>query len=141
MGLFERRVGVQTPKGKGTQAERLYHLWKVSSPTDQLRIERSLTNICARACAGLCPPVERSSTFYGRDPFPADMARRFGKRWPFCSEFVKAELRVGPVDDCRYLGRRCRQRLIDEIRKVGRQNQRDYLREVERDSRGRFLPA
>jgi hypothetical protein len=132
---------VQTPKGKGTQAERLYHLWKNSSSADQLRIEQSLINICARACAGLCPPVERSSTFYGRDPFPADMARRFSKRWPFCAAFVQAELRAGPVDDCRYLGRRCRQRLIDAIRAARRQPQSEYLREVERDSRGRFLPA
>ncbi len=87
------------------------------------------------------------------------MDRRFSQRWGWCARFVESELygkitgwnpdqqqwirdpSIAWIDECRYIARRCKQRLIDEIRKANRMSRTEYLGLVERDERGRFLGA
>jgi len=150
---YQHRAGIETPRGRGTQTQRLYRKWLTASADERKRIENSLTNICARACQGLCPPVE------GGNDYNRNMDRRFSKRWGWCARFVESELygkitewnpdqqqfireaSTAMIDGCRYIARRCKQRLIDEIRKTNRMSQAEYLGRVERDERGRFLGA
>ena len=81
---------------------------------------------------------------YGNE-YNRNMATRFSGRWPWCAEFVKSELkRTTQWDadpDCRYIARRCKQRLISEIRAKNRMDRSEYMEEVERDEKGRFLPV
>jgi hypothetical protein len=131
--LYQSRKGALARPGPGTLTQRLYRQW-VENPDQREEIETALAHICAKACVGLCPPVEPDDqSMYGYEMF-----KRFGRRWPWCRDFVQREVRrTTPYDsdpDCRYIARRCRQRLIDEIRRANRP-----IGDRARDERGRFI--
>jgi hypothetical protein len=120
--------------GKGTKTQKLYREWLTAGKEIRALIANSLTNICVSNCRGLCPPVEHIS--------PGDNYRewrgRWGARWKWCHAFVLADLPKAE-DECRYIARRCRFRLIDAIDAFHRMPRATYLSTVKRDGKGRFL--
>lgn len=125
---------------KLTKTEILYERWLDGGEEEKKKAVHDLTNICAGACLGLCPPFQRDE-YQDRRQNNAEFNKRFRQRRPWCHEFVLAELRSRPIDDCRYIGRRARQRLIDAIRSAHRQPRDVYLASVDRDRKGRFMKA
>jgi hypothetical protein len=76
--------------------------------------------ICRHACGQLRPYWSRPTPPEGVElnhPYATFFVDAKGERWDFAERFVRKELKRGmtPVE-ARYIGRRCRLRLIDEIR-------------------------
>ena len=91
-------------------------------------------------------------------PANGEWNRRWSGRYQWCHQFVVGELYdykeagdkegegylwqfiLKTVDDeCRYIARRCRHRLIDRVAAHNRMPRGEYMARVQRDSKGRFL--
>jgi len=98
-----------------TQSERLYILYMLGF--DQELCRSKLAAICLTAIGDLTPPWIRrerpNSTVTWRTEFHA---LRYKARAPWVYRWIDEQLKVPQMDLCRYIGKRCRQALVDEIR-------------------------
>jgi hypothetical protein len=125
-----------------TKTEEIYQKWLDGDEAAKAQAVKDLTNICASACGGLCPKWENRNdgSYTGKQTW-SHFDGRWRARYPWCKAFVHAELSSRPDDNLRYIGRRCRQRMIDAIRAAWRPSRKERAAEAKRDSRGKFKPA
>jgi hypothetical protein len=99
-----------------TQTEELYFLYKVSKdPAVKKDCRGRLAAICIKAVGNLTPPWRGKWN-------PEFDSLRYKSRAPWVYRWVDDQLKLPQSDLCRYIGRRCKNALADEIRAATRKH-------------------
>lgn len=119
--IFE--MGPDVPR-KWTETEKLYLQFRISRDAAVKKDCRGrLAAICIKAVGHLTPPWQSWRSGKDGSRFSKDFdAQRHKARAPWVYRWVDEQLKTPQMDLCRFIGRRCKNALVNEIRAAKRKH-------------------